>query len=625
MEPIGYVVGNSGVDELRVVVNPKHANEVKLFDYVYYNDADSKVLAQVIDINRELYKVSDSLAPIIFNGEVKPIETVTVKLLVIGERGGDMLKLPEAPPPVSTPVYKASPDLVKSYLGLRGRLCIGHLMGMQDVKVCLNEKAISRHMAIIGATGNGKTWLSVLIIEELLKLGATVVILDPHGEYVKAKESVGKLGDAGITVFKLSRHHTGDLRYRVGLMASDPDHIASVSGIKEEAIRVRYALALAYRCVKLSAKSYGDPKLVTLRNIERVLAQVASGHSIQVSSLQKLFNTKYPTSELSGNRYFEMLRKVINELNGLASNSAGRQSALDAMRYIKKLRKLRVYAPLSTPLHKLLKARHASIINLAGLDSSIQDHVAYSILNRILKARINYVRGLPGPKYPYPVVIIVEEAHNFAPSNGRRTLTYGILSRIAMEGRKFGVFLILITQRPSRIDPDILSQVQNYALLKIVNPKDREALLEVGELMNSNLDRLLASLNRGEALVMGPIVGSQVPIVVKLRNRLLEYGGGDINLDKYWGVRSDNYEKELSRIMGLTIPKLTIEKAKLLLDDVVNESLSGSVIRGYVNDARVEVDLRNATWSCSKCRTSTKPCEHVVALLLKKLTKEAIS
>jgi len=69
--------------------------------------------------------------------------------------------------------------------------------------------------------------------------------------------------------------------------------------------------------------------------------------------------------------------------------------------------------------------------------------------------------------------------------------------------------------------------------------------------------------------------------------------------------------------MGLTIPRLTIERAKLLLDKVTGESMEGSIIRGYVNGARVEVDLRNGTWSCSKCKRQVKPCEHVVALLLK--------
>jgi Predicted ATPase len=617
MEPIGYVIGNNGVDELTMIANPRYADEIRLFDYVYYDQGDSRILAQVVDISRELYRVSDSLAPVVFNDGIKPVETILIKLLVIGKKAGDVLRLPEAPPPVSTPVYRANPDLVRSYLGLRGRLCIGYLSSLQDVKVCLNERAINRHMAIIGATGNGKTWLSVLIIEELLKLGATVLILDPHGEYVKAKESIDKLGGAGITVFRLSKQHMGDFMYRVGLMAADPDHVASVSGIDDKAVRVREAFTLAHTCVKLAAKAYGDPKLATLRNMERLLSQVASGHTVQVAMLQRLFGTKYPTSDLSGNRYFDKLKSALSDLNELASQSQGRHAALAAKRYVRRLRRLRVYAPLNTPLLKLLKARHASIVNLAGLDDSVQDHVAYSILNRVLKARINYVRRLPGPKYPYPVVIVVEEAHRFAPGNGRRTLTYSVLSRIAMEGRKFGVFLILITQRPSKIDPDILSQVQNYALLKIVNPKDREALLEAGELMNSNLDRILASLNVGESLMMGPMVGGQVPIVVRLRNRVLEYGGGDINLDKYWGVKDSDYEAKLSKIMGLTIPRLTIERAKLLLDKVTGESMEGSIIRGYVNGARVEVDLRNGTWSCSKCKRQAKPCEHVVALLLK--------
>jgi len=84
-----------------------------------------------------------------------------------------------------------------------------------------------------------------------------------------------------------------------------------------------------------------------------------------------------------------------------------------------------------------------------------------------LHSRINYVRDLRDPKYPYPVVVIVEEAHRFAPPT-KSTLAHSIINRIAAEGRKFGVYLIVITQRPSKIDQDILSQCQNHAILKIV-------------------------------------------------------------------------------------------------------------------------------------------------------------
>jgi HAS barrel domain. len=134
MEPIGYVIGNNGVDELTMIANPRYADEIRLFDYVYYDQGDSRILAQVVDISRELYRVSDSLAPVVFNDGIKPVETILIKLLVIGKKAGDVLRLPEAPPPVSTPVYRASPDLVRSYLGLRGRLCIGYLSSLQTLR-----------------------------------------------------------------------------------------------------------------------------------------------------------------------------------------------------------------------------------------------------------------------------------------------------------------------------------------------------------------------------------------------------------------------------------------------------------------------------------------------------------
>jgi len=72
MEPIGYVIGNNGVDELTMIANPRYADEIRLFDYVYYDQGDSRILAQVVDISRELYRVSDSLAPVVFNDGLSP-------------------------------------------------------------------------------------------------------------------------------------------------------------------------------------------------------------------------------------------------------------------------------------------------------------------------------------------------------------------------------------------------------------------------------------------------------------------------------------------------------------------------------------------------------------------------
>ena len=614
IEPTGYIVSNSGVEYLTAILDPQHVDKVRLFDYYYYEFKGSRVLVQVVDITRDVYRIGNELAPVVFRRGIRPIEVPLARLMVIGQLGDKGLKLPEAPPPISTPIYRASPDLVKQHISLGGRLHIGVLRGLEDVEVYLNEEALARHMAIIGATGSGKTWLSVLLIEELLKVNATLVVLDPHGEYARIKDDVGKLG-ASATVFKLTKHHAGDVRYRVSLLSTDPEHLASVAGIGEKAVRVREAFTLAHMAVTLAARLFQDKSIASLTNMDRLLGEVSSGRSIQVQRLSTIFRLKYPVGNFNGSLLYSKLLRVLEDLSALAQTPQGRNAAIAARRYVRRLGKLGIYGPKGTPLSKILKRGHVSIINLAGLDSQVQDHVAYSVIERIFKARVNYMRNLPGAKYPDPVVIIVEEAHNLAP-RGRSTLAKGMLAKVATEGRKFGVFLIIITQRPSRIDEDVLSQVQNYALLRIVNPRDREALLEVGEFMDQTLDKVLSSLNRGEALLMGPIVNSQIPIVARLRDRVLNYSGGDIDLGRYWKPSRGHVSAFLSELSSKLSRHIRI-RARALVGRVRDVKVSGNSLMGLVDGARVEVDLSRGVFKCSNCGVNREPCIHAAALLLK--------
>ncbi len=465
------------------------------------------------------------------------IETIIATVMLLGgykDSGG--LKLPRSPPPpVGTPVKLADPpQLIKEYLGLRGRLCVGYLAS-QDVQACLDEKGLARHMAIIAATGSGKTWLSVLLIEELLKLGATVVVLDPHGEYITIKDSAKKLGNVGVTVIKAAKHHVGDKRYSMNVLRVEPDQLASIAGgVPSGASRIRHIIYLIHSLMKIIYKTVnggaGESGSVVgmIRLINSLLVR-----PLGASDIQRALRIQQPIGEdnvLEPDKF----KQLLNELRSAAGDARQRSAIISARVYLKRLARTGVYRGRTTPLSDVLRPRHVSVINLAGVSDEVQDHIAYHVLSRILKARINYVRQLGNPQYPYPVVVIVEEAHRFAPPN-KSTLSHSLINRIAAEGRKFGgVYLVVITQRPSKIDQDVLSQCQNHAILKVVNPLDREAIIASSEALSDELVRIIGGLNKGEALIVGPM--APAPLLIKLRERRLDYGGGDIDLDKYWGV-----------------------------------------------------------------------------------------
>jgi uncharacterized protein len=145
-----------------------------------------------------------------------------------------------------------------------------------------------------------------------------------------------------------------------------------------------------------------------------------------------------------------------------------------------------------------------SIVSLEGYNDTIRQSIAASLLQKLLKLRVE--------ERIDPFLTVVEEAHNFAPPRGEAhgSPSLPILKRVASEGRKFGMGLVFVTQRPSRLDPTVLSQCNSFLILRIVNPADQQYIREVVETIGAEDAALLPSLGVGEALLAGQLVGPPV-------------------------------------------------------------------------------------------------------------------
>ncbi|RLF86469.1 ATP-binding protein, partial [Thermococci archaeon] len=160
-------------------------------------------------------------------------------------------------------------------------------------------------------------------------------------------------------------------------------------------------------------------------------------------------------------------------------------------------------------------------------------------LRNIMKSIENKSKALAEP-----ILMIVEEAHIFAPQ-GEHNDAVRILSRIAREGRKFGVGLGIVSQRPNKLNEDVLSQTNTKIILKIVNPKDQDYVLKASEQLSSDLLADIASLGKGEAVIVGQAIA--LPALVKIYNfkeKGGDYGGEDIGIVSRWRKRFEEEEKE---------------------------------------------------------------------------------
>ncbi|MFB6469615.1 MAG: ATP-binding protein, partial [Vulcanisaeta sp. AZ3] len=487
---------------------------IPMKDYVDNKEVEVKVLGQVLWIRREPYGFgSDGYVADVFKdiptGSI--VEVMQAMVMILGYRYGGKILMPKSTPPVGTPVYLADASMVSEFVRVdpERALCIGKLFLKSDVPYCIDMNGLRRHLAIIAATGSGKTWSSIVLIEELLKKGATVLVIDPHGEYVHIKNSVSRLGRQFINrvqVVEALDTGSGDLKYRVNVTKIDYETLASVAGIPSKASRIRYLIYLLHTLIKSLVRYTGVKKIGTLKTMIKIIDRMLEYGSNNIdnyiiNAILKPFNATLN----EGDR--EKIRKITKEIDELiGNNKAGRTVLVSARTYLRKLDRLGIYTYWSLPITKILRPGTVTILNLAGLNDEVQDHVTSHILTRVFKARVSYMRNLEGPKYPFPVVVILEEAHRFAPpKHVRSTLSLGVISRIASEGRKFGVYLVVITQRPSKIDPDVLSQCNSQIILRLVNQSDISAVFGASEVLNAELGKLISILDVGEGIVVGPV------------------------------------------------------------------------------------------------------------------------
>ena len=126
-----------------------------------------------------------------------------------------------------------------------------------------------------------------------------------------------------------------------------------------------------------------------------------------------------------------------------------------------------------------------------------------------------------------PMMMVVEEAHNYCPQ-GTTVLSSKPLATIASEGRKFGLGLMVISQRPAKIDKNVLSQCGTQIILKVTNPNDVKAIAQSIEGLTNGMTDEIQTMPIGMAMIVG--AGIESPLLVEVRPRESRHGGAGIKV-----------------------------------------------------------------------------------------------
>jgi hypothetical protein len=166
--------------------------------------------------------------------------------------------------------------------------------------------------------------------------------------------------------------------------------------------------------------------------------------------------------------------------------------------------------PVSDPA-SLVRPGKASIIYLGGYDHLMQSTIVALVLRHLFDHRAGMTNRIP------PFLAVIEEAHNFIPSRGEgqaETPSVEIIRKVITEGRKFGTGLLLISQRPSRLDETTLSQCNTFMIFRLVNPRDQSFVEKVMENLSKADSRLLPGFGPGQGIVSGQAV--RFPLVIQV-------------------------------------------------------------------------------------------------------------
>ena len=217
---------------------------------------------------------------------------------------------------------------------------------------------------------------------------------------------------------------------------------------------------------------------------------------------------------------------ILTWLNYKIGNSSKSEAtaASWARNYLLNLASTGFFGTREPKIGEIIQTNQISVVAMSGVKEKIQQFVATNLLQRIFNARRK--QEIP------PLVVVVEEAHRFAPS-GLSVASSDILRTLATEGRKFGICLFVASQRPNRLDSTVLSQCVTNIVMKIKNPTDLATVRESAENATDNVINELPKFERGESLVMGETFPISIRFKVK-STRKTKHGGKSINYQKIW-------------------------------------------------------------------------------------------
>jgi uncharacterized protein len=485
-------------------------------------------------------------------GELQPWGNQWLKVQLVGERGrgGKFERGVSQHPTINDAVHIVAEEDLREIYGPGDPVdfvTVGHLASAESIPALVNiNKLVTRHSAVVGTTGAGKSTtvagLLTALSDPARYPSARIVVLDIHGEYAKA------LADRS-SVFRVSTDvnvEKGEKPLQIPFWALSFDELVKLSfgDLSDEAMAaVADAIVMLKReslrnqaregvtverltvdspvpfCIHklwfelhqrehrtIIPKPGGAPE-----EVESAYVLDDKGIPVQPGDAMAVAPPLYRTVKTTGpaNERVNWGRDPINIRQQLAVLGSKLRDPQFSFLFNPGEWCPRIEGTVSKDLDALLKEwlgspAPISILDLSGIPPAVLNDLIGALL-RILYDALFWARNLPEGGRLRPLMLVLEEAHAYLGKEHVGAASSAV-RRIAKEGRKYGVGVMIVSQRPSEIDPTILSQCGTIFAMRLANDTDRGQVTGAASDNLKGLFDMLPILRTGEAIIVGEAV-----------------------------------------------------------------------------------------------------------------------
>lgn len=466
---------------------------------------------------------------------------------------------------------------------------IGSLASSDSLPAFIDiDKLLSRHAAILGSTGSGKSNTVTSILRSITNgtfPKSKIILIDPHSEYHTALKDYAKVFSIDDDTNSLKIPFWGLSYNELALILFDKKQAADSTqdiAVQDKILEHKLSIADKLKCGAVDKENISVDSPIPF-NLKKIWYDLYNEEYATVNTKQDIATAAYLTEadvEKKGDWKTLIAPQFAAPGAGAAAPFIFKQQKILSS-YLNKLHgKLKDnrlnflfniddYDGTTLDIDDLLSEwlnhdKPITILDLGGVPFEIMDLVV-GLISRILFESVFWGRNVPGFGKQRPILMVYEEAHSYLPKGGSNQTVTGYASRavrrICKEGRKYGIGAMVVSQRPSDLDETILSQCGTFIALRLSNSQDQGIVSAAMPDNLGSLSELLPSLRTGEAIIVGEAV--KIPSRVRIPRIDPRPDSGDPEPSVAWkdtSIEKPEFSKAIVNWRKQKIEKISITK-----------------------------------------------------------------